>query len=872
MPIDYKNFYNSTFFRGEERFIGSGEHCWPYDKMEAETFLSLLYYYKNSKDFLNIYSAYEEDLKKWNLLDLSKSALTAVLFETISLNRSSNQPLLSSFDWETIVNFILNSSISDGILRFIEYSNLQPMSSREIILEGSFNSIDNIYSFDKQLFNKKGLKNLLFFLNIDIVSANYIVDKTFKTKDLTLVKKFLLNLISFKNTKSSFLLTKVINDFNVFFNDPSFEKQTFDEISTKILENQYAELENFDVMDVFQSAEGGKSKAADIFVSSFMNDVFKDLLKQNEGENESQKILKSFESYLLSYNKNILLLEAPEIEKLIFSFTLERQSEISSLIEKNKPFYNEILKKMSYARLLGAIVFQTLVVARSFGYITPLPATSRDGSFTRTVQMISNENTQVLRATSNVPSSSDPKPSLINMPKPFNKYYQEARGISSNYSKKGMASKAIKQTNLGKIAREAKKAKEVAAKKALIIEKEIKDKVKQGNRRGIFDLVINGKIVYSDDGQPIYLANYLNSSMPYGQRKGIMNDFKKTLNGVTISRSELGLIESNANIVEIESNANVEEGLINPIESNADVEDILIIPKEVNTSKRELIIPNLLSPLDIEQEHITIEPLRKAFQIPKDQGSSFAMISQHHREQTELMTWILTPDFGYTPDKLDAIAWYADYLKPLYIENLRAFYTAHPGEVDLLNMCGTDVEGVLLGASNAFNAEIEFLNNKLIENKFLLPCSHVRLIATQASTEFENFGDKTRGARHSITQSIEILEKGVAKVLPILDLCDCVYENVTPGTDARAETGSLRKRLTDAISRSIVFIREISANVEANVDPALLDEIENRMANRSVGKELTLEQGEKIARKLKLGNVKRGVIHIWPNETFRFKK
>jgi hypothetical protein len=236
------------------------------------------------------------------------------------------------------------------------------------------------------------------------------------------------------------------------------------------------------------------------------------------------------------------------------------------------------------------------------------------------------------------------------------------------------------------------------------------------------------------------------------------------------------------------------------------------------------------------------------------------------------MTWILTPDFGYTPDKLDAIAWYADYLKPLYIENLRAFYTAHPGEVDLLNMCGTDVEGVLLGASNAFNAEIEFLNNKLIENKFLLPCSHVRLIATQASTEFENLGDKTRGARHSITKSIEILEKGVAKVLPILDLCDCVYENVTPGTDARAETGSLRKRLTDAISRSIVFIREISANVEANVDPALLDEIENRMANRSVGKELTLEQGEKIARKLKLGNVKRGVIHIWPNETFRFKK
>lgn len=98
---------------------------------------------------------------------------------------------------------MLNSYISDGILRFVKYSDLPPMSSKETILEGSFNSIDNIFSFDKQLFNKKGLKNLLLFLNIDIISTNYIVDKTFRTKDLTLVKNFILNLISFKNTGKS---------------------------------------------------------------------------------------------------------------------------------------------------------------------------------------------------------------------------------------------------------------------------------------------------------------------------------------------------------------------------------------------------------------------------------------------------------------------------------------------------------------------------------------------------------------------------------------------------------------------------------------------------------------------------------------------
>lgn len=63
MPIDYKKFYSSTFFRVEERFVGSGKRAWPYDNKEAETFLSLLYYYRNSKDFLNIYSAYKKDLQ-----------------------------------------------------------------------------------------------------------------------------------------------------------------------------------------------------------------------------------------------------------------------------------------------------------------------------------------------------------------------------------------------------------------------------------------------------------------------------------------------------------------------------------------------------------------------------------------------------------------------------------------------------------------------------------------------------------------------------------------------------------------------------------------------------------------------------------------
>lgn len=350
--------------------------------------------------------------------------------------------------------------------------------------------------------------------------------------------------------------------------------------------------------------------------------------------------------------------------------------------------------------------------------------------------------------------------------------------------------------------------------------------------------------------------------MPYGQRGGIVNDFKKTLDGVTISRSELGLIESNA-VVEKEINIPKSKEVIIP-----KPKEVIIPTKKVTKN----IILSKQSPINIEQEHITVGPLRRGFQISDELGSSFAMISQHHKAHTEMMTWLLTSEFGYTSDKLDAIAWYADYLKPLYIENLRTFYNANPNEVDLLNMCGTDVEGVVLGASNAFDAEIQFLVNKAIENKFLLPCSHVRLIAGQANAEFDNFGEKTRGAGHSITQSTMLLGDGIEKAIPILELCECVYEHLIPGTDARAETGKLRQALIDNVSRAIAFVREVSRNVNANIDPALLDNFENIMGNRVGGKDRTLEQGEQIARDLSLDNVKEGVKRIWLNDAFKFVK
>jgi len=125
-------------------------------------------------------------------------------------------------------------------------------------------------------------------------------------------------------------------------------------------------------------------------------------------------------------------------------------------------------------------------------------------------------------------------------------------------------------------AKEVAKALKLAVEKALNIQEEIKNRIKRGKRRGIFDVVINGRIVYSDIGEPIFLANCLNTSMPYGQRQGIMNDLKQTLEGVSISRSELEGVESNA----------IVEGVIIPKPNE------IIIPSRQSPSSKNTLVFN----------------------------------------------------------------------------------------------------------------------------------------------------------------------------------------------------------------------------------------------------------------------------------------
>ena len=130
------------------------------------------------------------------MLNLAESTLYFYLEEKIKDKKYYKEPLISFYEWQLITNLIINSFISDQILVFIRDLNLIEISPTQKIIQGSYYSIANItlQDFEEGLCNKKSLKNLLNFLNVDIITTNYIVSKTLDLKDKKLLATFIYTL------------------------------------------------------------------------------------------------------------------------------------------------------------------------------------------------------------------------------------------------------------------------------------------------------------------------------------------------------------------------------------------------------------------------------------------------------------------------------------------------------------------------------------------------------------------------------------------------------------------------------------------------------------------------------------------------------
>lgn len=141
------------------------------------------------------------DLKGWKLKTVLRSALYFYFENKINERRKVNIDIIALHDWKLLASLIINSKLSDNVLLFISKVGLIDISSEKMIVSGSFQAIKSIVVFEERLSDTKGLKKLLKFLKVDLLSVDSLINQAFQEQKIDKIAAFLYKFESGLNEK-----------------------------------------------------------------------------------------------------------------------------------------------------------------------------------------------------------------------------------------------------------------------------------------------------------------------------------------------------------------------------------------------------------------------------------------------------------------------------------------------------------------------------------------------------------------------------------------------------------------------------------------------------------------------------------------------
>ena len=324
---------------------------WTGPFIETIEFLATVIYHPNANIYFQHYQLnYEfmEICQGWDLETLTKSALFLQLEEKINLNKRLEQPLINSSDWELFFRLLLNPTLSISIIDFIEQLDLKKISSNKMIFSGFSSLMLDVISFDQHIYSKKGLRNILLFLEIDSVSYEQLVNKAFKEKSVKPILDFLA--IIEAGLYKRCVLTESLQLYKGTTPIPNQTeikelKKTLNFYINAVLEVEFDDLESFTIFDMFESAEISKSKSSEILFYTFYQTLIENII--SKCENPDFEIFQLFEESLIIAKNTSFILEATSLSgfhNLVNTFLLANEKTVDFWLEKNKNFFQPFLK------------------------------------------------------------------------------------------------------------------------------------------------------------------------------------------------------------------------------------------------------------------------------------------------------------------------------------------------------------------------------------------------------------------------------------------------------------------------------------------------------------------------------------------------
>lgn len=360
------------FLRENTLFSKNFLYFWPTDLNDATLTLQQAPYSPSKKHFLDVrpLSAFGEEIlekqtESWSFAIFVKSALYFFLHEKVSRRKKSREPSLCKFDWILIVPLLLNSSLNKEIILFLDENYNVPNDFK--VVAAHF-ALKRLYLFDQLVMTEKSLSDFLVFLKIDEISRKTLVKITFKDKNFSKLADFLFVFNSSLN--QNFVLSEVLQNYRYYNKSETFFKtlKYKDQLISEVFELKLANLEIFNVFDMFESAEYAKSKTSELVFFSFY-----ELLLENDSMSinlDFVGIFQLFEKFIHdSKDKSILLAEISFEKSSQFYIFLEKfyyayQQTIIKILSKQIKFIKKLSKK--------EIPYDVIGIGSIFAFLTLL--------------------------------------------------------------------------------------------------------------------------------------------------------------------------------------------------------------------------------------------------------------------------------------------------------------------------------------------------------------------------------------------------------------------------------------------------------------------------------------------------------------------
>lgn len=766
------------------KFSKNSRFYWPGSLHEAVQFLTFICYYETLDSYFDTYNFSEtlmNDLKRWDLENITKSALYFYFETRISLRKKDDTGIIVPYDWKILASLIINSKLSDNILSFIEELDLMSISSEKLVISGSLKAIENIIVFEAHITETDGLKKLLKFLKVDLPSIDSLVNEAFKEKKLDKIAAFLYTFES--GLDKNLILTKYLINYKNFTTDKSQAEQKRKVLSEDFFQLEQEALESFDIFDMFDSSEEVKSKVSTLNFYSFHEKLFDDITNKPKGS--SIKLFKLFEQYLYSLKDKRIFLKDLSIKRLttlVKNFYLAYKQQVDEIIENDSNLFKEIQQKLPLETILFGLI---LLILSIFNIIGLAPKT-------RSQLFLRSNNFAMITYQAPKWSNYDERASS------FQSIISQPASVSSLTSTRPLQSSNFKPV-----------------------------------RAKVYNAIVSHQQQY-----PLQIQSKGSINLNFSQKQ--VQQKVTEINQLIVTKyPEAYIVLSCRNVLD-SNNSLVTTNDITLIGSNASYRRGQLCKEDVARMVRESNgILTFTTRSQIDQDHGLIKPILEGFGIRRQDGSTLFLSNLEHRSQGLAMDYKVPKTIGYTAETgnvLDLLDIYEQrYVKILndrYATGQTNFFTE---DLKLSNITANVLEN---GARSSFSTDRQTLINKSIPDYLLLPLSHVKLANHYGASEFNRLADRfAECSNPSVKKIANTITHGLENSIKVrkhyLGVKPYLINGTLEGRDAKRAEQAFLHKVDEAISYAEAMGVSINPSlhksfIEAGfVGHVSLDEAEN---------------------------------------------